>query len=291
MKRKTQAVLAAFGLVMAAHATAQITFYEGEDFRGRAVTFNDRVWNFDRTGINDRSSSAVVESGRWEVCEHARFEGRCVVLRRGRYPSLREIGMNNTISSTRRVEPGRRYGSEVAPPVVVVPRGEPPQPYYGQPQAVVPVPPPPPYERRPAYYEVPVASVRAVMGPPSQRCWVEREQVAQPYRSEPNVGGAVVGGIIGGILGHQVGGGSGKDLATAGGAVAGAVIGSNVNRSGGGSTVVERDVQRCQNVSSTQPAYWDVTYFHRGIEHRVQMTSPPGSVIRVNEEGAPISAR
>ena len=81
-------------------------------------------------------------------------------------------------------------------------------------------------------YEANVTSVRAVVGTPEQRCWVEREQVPQT-QSNVNVPGAIAGAVIGGILGHQVGGGTGKDLATAGGAVAGAAIGANVGRDSG----------------------------------------------------------
>ena len=91
---------------------------------------------------------------------------------------------------------------------------------------------------------------------------------------------------IGGGLGHQVGGGRGQDVATAGGAVAGAAIGSNVGRGGG--QVYGQDVQRCANVSrNARPDYWDVTYNFRGIEHRVQMTAPPGPTIAVNGDGEP----
>lgn len=297
MNRKLQAVVAACGIAMATHAVAQITFYEREGFRGRAVTTDDRVGNLDRIGFNDRVSSLIVERGRWEVCEHARFEGRCVILRPGRYGSLREMGMNNAISSARRMDNGRHRGSD-RPAVVAVPEYEQPRHHHGHgqviavvpaPVAVVPAPiavvPAPP---RPAFYDVPVTSVRAVVGPPSQRCWIDREQVAESRRGEPNLGGAVVGGIVGGILGHQIGGGSGKDLATAGGVIAGAAIGANVNRGSGGVTYVERDVQRCQTVSSTKPEYWDVSYHYRGAEHRVQMTSAPGSTIRVNADGSPV---
>ena len=73
-----------------------------------------------------------------------------------------------------------------------------------------------------------VVAVRAVMGPPEQRCWVERQQVAAP--SAPNVPGAIVGGVLGGVLGHRIGSGRGNDVATAIGAVGGAAIGANVNR-------------------------------------------------------------
>jgi outer membrane lipoprotein SlyB len=40
----------------------------------------------------------------------------------------------------------------------------------------------------------------------------------------------VVGGVVGGVLGHQVGGGSGKDIATAVGVVGGAVVGHQIQK-------------------------------------------------------------
>jgi uncharacterized protein YcfJ len=268
MKRNFKALLAVSALALAGHAAAQITVYQGEGFRGRAFTTNERVGNLERRGFDDRASSVVVDRGRWEVCEGARFEGRCVVLRRGSYPSLRELGMNNSVSSVRPVQDGRRFSNEVPPPAAV-------QDYA--------------YRRRAneRVFDAPITSVRAVVGPPNQRCWIERQQVTQPSGGEPNVGGAIVGGLIGGILGHQIGGGTGKDLATAGGAVAGAVIGSNQGR-GGSPAVAGRDVQRCQNVQNTQPEFWDVTYTFRGVEHHVQMSAPPaGRTIAVNGKGEP----
>ncbi|MCY7389038.1 MAG: glycine zipper 2TM domain-containing protein [Burkholderiales bacterium] len=256
--------LAATTALLATQALANITLYEHDGFRGRAFTTDRPVSNFGNQGFNDLASSAVVDRGSWEVCTDARFEGRCVVLRRGSYDSLSSIGMNDRISSVRPVSDRGRYQNEV------------------------PVPPPAAvYEYRQRanerVYEAPVTSVRAVLGPPEQRCWVEREQVVE--RGDQNVGGAVLGAIIGGVLGHQVGGGRGKDAATAGGAVAGALIGGN---SGNGNNVAyDKNVQRCRNVGSGRPAYWDVTYNYRGIEHRVQMSAPPGSTIFVNRDGVP----
>ena len=55
---------------------AQITFYEGENFRGRAFTADKQVNNFERNGFNDRTSSIVVDRGRGEFCEDADFRGR-----------------------------------------------------------------------------------------------------------------------------------------------------------------------------------------------------------------------
>jgi uncharacterized protein YcfJ len=135
-------------------------------------------------------------------------------------------------------------------------------------------------------YEANVTSVRAVVGPPEQRCWIEREQVVQD-RSGVNVPGAIVGAVIGGVLGHQVGGGRGKDIATAGGAVAGAAVGANVGRDGG-QQAYSQDVQRCASVPSEgRPDFWDVTYDFRGQEHRMQMTAPPGPTVTVNRQGEP----
>jgi uncharacterized protein YcfJ len=252
-------------LALTSTALAQVTFYEGEGFRGRAFTTGRTVPNLHRFGYNDRASSVIVERGRWEVCEDANFRGRCALLRRGSYDSLRRMGLNDRVSSVRPADAKQRH-------------------------AVMPVPLPAPtyeYRRRPneRVYAVPVQAVRAVVGPPEQRCWVERQQVAEPVRSEPNVGGAVVGAVIGGILGHQVGGGSGKDVATVGGAVAGAVIGANVGRDG--SRTVERNVRRCETVASGPPAYWDVSYTFRGVVHHAQMSAPPGPTIFVNGRGEP----
>lgn len=50
---------------------------------------------------------------------------------------------------------------------------------------------------------------------------------------KPGEGGAlgvVAGGLVGGILGHQVGGGSGKDLATIAGAVGGGYAGNQIEK-------------------------------------------------------------
>jgi uncharacterized protein YcfJ len=140
----------------------------------------------------------------------------------------------------------------------------------------------PPRER---LYVVPVSSVRAVVGEPEQRCWVERRQVVEQGSDGPNIPGAIAGAVIGGVLGHQVGGGRGRDIATAGGAVAGAAIGANVGR---GSQVHAQDVQRCAQVDRhARPAYWDVSYRFRGVTHRTQLSAPPGRTITVDASGAP----
>lgn len=260
MNWKLKTALGATALIFATQAAAQVTFYEGEGFRGRTFTANGPVNNFKRVGFNDMASSVLVTNGRWEVCDDANFGGNCVVLRKGSYDSLRGLGMSNRISSVRKVN--RRMDNVVeAPEPLVAPNYD----YYRRPNERI--------------TNVPVTSVRAVVGPPEQRCWVERQQV----NSDKNIGGAIIGGILGGVLGHQVGGGRGNDVATVGGALAGAAIGNN---QGSGSTY-DRNVRRCENTSSATPAYWDVTYNYRGVEHRVQMSAPPGRTIAVNNNGEP----
>ena len=136
-------------------------------------------------------------------------------------------------------------------------------------------------------YEANVSYVRAVVGPPQQRCWVEREQVDNRGPAGVNIPGAIVGGVIGGILGHQIGGGRGQDVATGIGAVGGAAIGANVGRGSDGPGYTQ-NVQRCDYVAtSARLDYWDVTYNFAGYEHRVQMTTPPGPTIVVNAQGEP----
>jgi uncharacterized protein YcfJ len=259
MRTMVKTLLAIGGLTLAVQAGAQVTFYSGEGFHGREFYVDRPMWDLDRTDFNDRASSAVVQGGDWQVCEDAHFQGRCAILRPGEYPSLDRMGLNNQISSVR---PAEGYG----------PAG------YG------PAPPPPPseaynYQPRPgeALYEAPVTHVRAVVGPPEQRCWVDRDQL-----HGANIPGAIVGGIIGGVLGHQIGSGRGNDVATAIGAVGGAAVGANVGRDEHGV------VRRCENVpTNAQPDYWDVTYEFRGVEHHAQLSAPPGRTITVNAQGEP----
>jgi uncharacterized protein YcfJ len=270
MNMKLKTALGAAAILIGAQAMAQVTFYQGEGFRGRAFTTNQRIADFDNVGFNDSAASVVVDSGRWQVCDDAAFEGNCVVLRPGSYDSLQRLGMDYKISSVRPVG-GSRMAAYPAPEPLAAPTYE--------------------YRQRPneRVYSVPVTSVHAVVGPPNQRCWLERQQVTQAApNNNNNVGALLLGGLVGGVLGHQVGGGSGKDLATVGGAVAGALVGNNV---GGGNNAFgaagTQDVQRCETTQNATPAYWDVTYNYRGLEHRVQMSAPPGEAIAVNGNGEP----
>jgi hypothetical protein len=88
-----------------------------------------------------------------------------VVLRRGSYDSLRQMGLNNRISSVRPVD-GDRVGMSD------------------------------PYGAR-RFHEAPITSVRAVA---QERCWTERQSAYQS-RSD-DVGEAIAGAILGRITGE-----------------------------------------------------------------------------------------
>lgn len=104
MNRMLRNLMLAIGLVASGNAVAEVTFFEHDGFHGRSFTTDRNVWNFERWGFNDSASSAVVRDGSWEVCTDARFEGRCVLLRPGNYPSLGALGLNDRVSSVREVE-------------------------------------------------------------------------------------------------------------------------------------------------------------------------------------------
>lgn len=252
MKTLLKTLLAAVGLTIAAQAPAQVIFYEYAEYEGRTFSTDEQVRDFNRIGFNNRASSIVVLHDPWEVCEDSRFGGRCATLRPGNYPSLAKMGLNDRISSARPQIPIERSHYR---------RGDDEQ-----------------------LYEADVTSVYAVLANAEKQCWIEREQVTQEPRA--NVPGAIVGAIIGGILGHQVGGGSGKKLATAGGVVVGAAVGSKTGQDSNG--VTTQDIQRCSTTpANSRPEYWDVSYRFQGVDHHVQMRSPPGATIVVNSRGEP----
>jgi uncharacterized protein YcfJ len=241
-------------------ATGDVVFFEHPGFRGRSLGTSSEIDNLVQYGFNDRASSVVVFEHRWEICEHSEFGGRCMILRPGRYPDLRSMGMNDMITSVRRIRHEDNFeDSRYAPQ---------PLPAYD-------------WRRRPQEYveAVPIESVHVVYAAPQQQCWVE--QSAAPANAR--TGGAIVGGLIGGILGHQIGGNGDRTATTAGGAVAGAVIGSQLARGAD----QPQQVTRCTSVPSQAPDHYDISYWYHGVQHHVQTTLPPGPTIVVNGNGEP----
>lgn len=255
----------------AAPSNAQVIFYANENFQGQSFTAQSQIDDLTSFGFDNRASSAMVLGDNWEICENIQFSGRCVVLQPGRYASLVSMGMEDRVSSIRNLAANAQVSSDRYAPL--------PAPVYDN-------------RRRndERLYEANVTSVRAVVDAPEKRCWMEREPVAAQPNENYNIGAALAGAVIGGVLGHQVGGGSGKQLATVGGVIAGAAAGANVDRIMGGKnqSAAAQDVQKCDTVpSQAKTEFWDVTYTFRGQDHTIQTTSQPGRTISVNGQGEP----
>jgi hypothetical protein len=74
------------------------TLFEDRGFGGRRLEVEGEARDLARERFNDRASSLIVREGRWILCEHANFAGRCQVYGPGRHEQL---GMNDKVSSLR----------------------------------------------------------------------------------------------------------------------------------------------------------------------------------------------
>jgi uncharacterized protein YcfJ len=241
----------AVGMAIAMQAAAQITLFEREGFEGETISTAKGIDHLRRNGRHDRVASIVVLRDRWEVCESPRF--RCIILPPGKYPSLRAMGLNDRVSSVRVVNGSTRIDAHrhaLAPPTAND---------YGHRHI----------ERQ---YEAHVTAVHAVVGPPGERCWIEREQVVRHRNNAKKAPPPIDVAGVGGILGYQVSYSRGQNTATA----------------DGGQEGYASIVRRCETVPrDTRPEYWKITYEFRGREHRMQTTAAPGSTVTVNERGEP----
>jgi uncharacterized protein YcfJ len=119
---------------------------------------------------------------------------------------------------------------------------------------------------------------------PRQECsrqWVDdvRRTGSRDY------GGAVIGGIAGAVIGNQVGGGHGREAATAVGAVIGAMTGDSIASRGRGETYerVPREVTTCRTVEQAQQRLtgYRVDYEYRGQMYSTFMREQPGATLPV----------
>src|SRR5262249_30248338 len=97
---------------------------------------------------------------------------------------------------------------------------------------------------------------------PQERC--EDVQVAHqaPVKDEHRIAGTAIGGIAGGLLGHQIGGGTGKTVATIAGAAAGGYAGNQVQKNMQRKDVTMTTEHRCKTVNekSQRLVGYNVTY-------------------------------
>lgn len=97
---------------------ADLTLYADGDFQGRPVSVVIDLPQLDTLQFNDRASSVVIEKGAWILCTGEDFSGNCVTLEPGRYGSLQELGLNDSVTSVKRrdvVSPGIFSDPKVTP--------------------------------------------------------------------------------------------------------------------------------------------------------------------------------
>ena len=110
----TALVIIVFGTLTAAIAQDErfmggrgITVFRDRDFKGASATYQNDMPNLGSTEFNDRIRSIRIGRGeQWEICEHANYQGRCVIVS-GEESDLRQNDWDNKISSFRRAGGGR----------------------------------------------------------------------------------------------------------------------------------------------------------------------------------------
>lgn len=79
-----------------------VVMFEDPQYQGRAFEVNGDMPDLGAVKFNDRASSIQIgRGGRWEICEHANYQGRCSRLDADQAILPRE--WNDQISSIRRV--------------------------------------------------------------------------------------------------------------------------------------------------------------------------------------------
>ncbi|SFK96386.1 glycine zipper 2TM domain-containing protein [Lysobacter sp. cf310] len=86
------------------------------------------------------------------------------------------------------------------------------------------------------------AQTKSKPKPKQPHCYDVEVQRPKEVKDKHKITGTALGAVAGGLLGNQVGGGSGKKIATAAGAVGGAVVGRKIqeNQQNKTETVIER---------------------------------------------------
>jgi len=120
---------------------------------------------------------------------------------------------------------------------------------------------------------------------PRQDCHDEQVTHTKQPKDTERLAGTGIGAVVGGLLGHQVGGGSGKVLATVAGAAAGGYAGNRIEKKMQDGDTYTTTEQRCVTAydSHEEPAGYEVVYMLDGKKHHVHMDHDPGHSIPVKD--------
>lgn len=134
---------------------------------------------------------------------------------------------------------------------------------------------------------VAVKEVMQTVTTPREQCEMVQVQRQAPVKDENRLLGTVGGAVIGGVLGSQVGGGSGKKVATVAGAAAGGYAGNRVQKSMQEKDVQTTTEQRCKTVQekSQKLVGYDVNYRIGSQTGAVRTTFKPGATLPLTKDG------
>lgn len=104
------------------------------------------------------------------------------------------------------------------------------------------------------------------------------------------VAGSVIGGILGGLAGHQVGGGSGKTVATIAGAIGGGLIGDHIQNDKPKNIIEPNPASgliaqtTCHQSQEQVPNGYDVSYNYAGKLRYTHLSYMPGNTVTVDAQ-------
>jgi len=140
--------------------------------------------------------------------------------------------------------------------------------------------------RQPDYAKVlEVTPLTKTISTPRQACHDEAVTRKKQPSDSHQVIGTVAGAILGGVIGHQIGGGSGRDIATVAGAAAGGYGGNQIERHVQDKNTYTTTEQRCQTVydKSEKQIGYSVRYRLGNEERTIKMNHDPGDRIPVRD--------
>nr|WP_276583832.1 glycine zipper 2TM domain-containing protein [Pseudomonas sp. RIT-PI-AD] len=146
----------------------------------------------------------------------------------------------------------------------------------------------------PDYAEVlAVQPVNETVKTPREVCKDVAVTRQRPVQDQHKLAGTVLGAVAGGLLGSQVGGGSGKKIATVAGAVGGGYAGNQVQGNMQSRDTYTTTETRCSTVQDTSEKLvgYDVKYQLNGKVDQVRMDHDPGAQIPLNKQGQLILVR
>jgi len=128
-----------------------------------------------------------------------------------------------------------------------------------------------------------VAEIKETVKTPREVCEDVAVTRQAPVQDEHKIAGTAVGAVVGGLLGNQIGGGSGKKIATVAGAAAGGYTGNKVQGNMQARDTYTTTERRCNTVTDSHENVigYNVTYMLGDQEHTVRMDEKPGSRIPV----------